>query len=60
MAAVLIDKDIAPALGDIRLLGKGDSIFLRHGWTSRRDGARYADAVMAAVMRGADVRWLRR
>lgn len=60
MASVLIDKDSAPALGDIRLLGKGDSIFLRNGWTSRRDGTRYADAVMSAVMRGADVRWVRR
>lgn len=60
MTSVLIDKNSAPALGDVRLLGKGDSIFLRKGWTERRDGSRYADAVMAAVTRGADVRWLRR
>ncbi|QBZ73402.1 hypothetical protein SEA_HEATHER_32 [Streptomyces phage Heather] len=60
MASVLIDKGSAPPLGDVRLLGSGDSIFLRKGWTERTDGARYADAVMSAVARGADVRWIRR
>jgi hypothetical protein len=60
VASVLIDKDSAPPLGDLRLMGQGDSIFLRKGWTERKDGARYADAVMTAVARGADVRWLRR
>lgn len=60
MASILIGPDKAPALGDVRTLGQGDSIFLRKGWADRRDGGRYAEAISAAVLRGADVRWVRR
>lgn len=60
MASIPIGPDKAPALGDVRALGAGDSIFLRKGWGDRRDAGRYADAICAAIARGADVRWVRR
>ena len=49
----------APALGDIRALGEGDTVWLRHGVESRRDWGRYLDALSSAITRGVDVRWIR-
>lgn len=50
-----VDKDHAPALGDIRALGAGDAIVLRPEAVQRKDWGRYADAIAAAVSRGAEV-----
>lgn len=60
MTSVLITRDSAPPLGDLRALGAGDSIFIRKGAFDRKDAGRYADAVSSAVSRGADVRWVKR
>jgi hypothetical protein len=57
--AVRISATVAPALGDIRALGPGDWISLAEGATARKDWPRYADAILVAVTRGADVRWVR-
>jgi hypothetical protein len=56
MAEVLITTKSAPALGDVRTLGTGDTVYMVTGWTARKDAPRYLDAVSAAVTRGADVR----
>jgi hypothetical protein len=50
----------APALGDLRALGAGHTVWVYEGAEKRADWARYADAIGAAVLRGADVRWVRR
>lgn len=50
---------IAPALGDVRALGEGDTVWLTPESVQRDDWPRYADAMMVAVSRGADVRWAR-
>lgn len=55
--AVKVTRKTAPALGDIRMLGVGDRIILGEGATERRDWPRYAEAIMTAVTRGAEVRW---
>ncbi|MDN3259585.1 hypothetical protein QWJ26_07105 [Streptomyces sp. CSDS2] len=49
----------APALGDIRGLGQGDTLWLEPEVWNRRDWGRYVDAVAHAVCRGADARWAR-
>ncbi|WP_330174535.1 hypothetical protein OG875_13875 [Streptomyces sp. NBC_01498] len=49
----------APALGDVRGLGRGDTLWLEAGARDRRDWGRYVDAVAQAVHRGADARWAR-
>lgn len=54
-----ITGDYAPALGDVRAMGAGDIVALGEGATGRRDWPRYAEAIMAAVSKGAEVRWLR-
>lgn len=46
----------APALGDIRRLGAGDSIEVHSDAHMRKDWPRYADAIAVAVTRGAGVR----
>jgi len=57
VSAVRITGKTAPALGDVRSLGKGDWITLGDGATERRDWPRYAEAIMVAVTKGAEVRW---
>lgn len=58
-----MDKQIsdtnAPAMGDIRLMGAGDTLWLISSAKARKDWPRYTDAIGAAVTRGADVRWVR-
>ncbi len=46
----------APALGDIRSLGRGDAVVVYRAATERRDWARYWEAVGVAVSRGAVLR----
>lgn len=50
----------APALGDVRAMGEGDTVALGEGAVQRRDWPRYAEAILVAVSRGAEVRWLRK
>lgn len=49
----------APAIGDIRTMGEGDVIWLHANVESRKDWPRYADALITAVTRGAEVRRIR-
>lgn len=51
-----IDTRRAPALGDVRALGRGDTVWLTPGSTKRIDWARYAEAIAIAITRGAEVR----
>lgn len=46
----------APALGDVRTMGPGDTIWLGPGVETRRDWPRYADAIVQAITRGAEAR----
>ncbi|AUG87301.1 hypothetical protein HOS59_gp37 [Streptomyces phage Rowa] len=55
---MILSADSAPALGDIRQAGRGVTIWLREGVNSRKDWPRYADALMVALTRGADIRWV--
>jgi hypothetical protein len=56
---VIVSADSAPALGDVRTLGEGSTIYLRPDVKSRKDWGRYQDAIAQAVGRGVDVRWVR-
>lgn len=47
----------APAMGDIRALGSAHTIWIAPEARSRADWARYMDAIMVALTRGADIRW---
>lgn len=49
----------APALGDLRNAGEGDTIWVMPFARQRKDWGRYQDAIAQAVSRGADVRWFR-
>ncbi|QPB09792.1 hypothetical protein CPT_Shady_031 [Streptomyces phage Shady] len=46
----------APALGDVRNMGEGDTLWLHANVNQRADWSRYADAIACAVSRGAEVR----
>lgn len=46
----------APALGDVRQMGKGDTLWLHANVEQREDWGRYADAIAAAVGHGAEIR----
>ena len=54
---MFIGPDYAPALGDVRTLKPGDTVYLKPGATDRRDWSRYADALTNAITRGASVVW---
>lgn len=56
----VIRKDHAPALGNVRELGRGDTIVIVNGASVRPDWARYLDAIGQAVTNGADVRQVKR
>ncbi|GAB2572598.1 hypothetical protein GCM10027168_01780 [Streptomyces capparidis] len=56
----MVTADAAPALGDMRRMGRGDTVWLTPGAERRADWSRCVDAATAALMRGADVRWCRR
>jgi hypothetical protein len=59
MASVRVSKDSAPALGDLRLMGDGDTLRLETDVRDRRDWGRYLFVIAEAVARGAEVRWPR-
>jgi hypothetical protein len=48
-----------PAMGDVRALGDGDTVWLEPAIREGKEWSRYVDAVRHAVTRGADVRWIR-
>jgi hypothetical protein len=48
-----------PAMGDVRLMGEGDTLWLEPPIRESAEWCRYVDAVRHAVSRGADVRWVR-
>lgn len=54
----LLSLEAGPALGDIRLMGAGDVVWLAEGVEERKDWGRYLDALASAVTRGAEVRWV--
>jgi hypothetical protein len=47
----------APALGDVRALTSGDTVFIVKGATDRGDWGRYLDALGVAITRGASITW---
>lgn len=55
---MIISATRAPAMGDIRALGKDSVILLRPSAKSRPDWGRYQDAIAQAIGRGASVHWL--
>ncbi|QAX93285.1 hypothetical protein HOV11_gp29 [Streptomyces phage Vash] len=55
---MFIGPDYAPALGDVRALNAGDTVYLKPGANDRKDWARYADALTTALTRGASVVWV--
>jgi hypothetical protein len=48
-----------PAMGDVRQMGAGDTLWLDPAIRDGKEWSRFVDAVRHAVTRGADVRWLR-
>ncbi len=56
----LINKAAAPALGDVRTMGRGDVLIIVHDAPQRLDWPRYLDAIGQAITNGAEVRQLRR
>lgn len=48
-----------PAMGDIRAMRRGQTLWILADAPERKDWPRYGDAIAAAVMRGVDVRWNR-
>jgi hypothetical protein len=53
-----ITATTAPALGDVRAMGTGETVWLVRGAETRKDWPRYADAIGGAASRGADIRWV--
>ena len=58
MTDKMITATSAPALGDVRAYGTGDTVWLAPDARSRKDFGRYVDALAAALSRGADIRWM--
>jgi hypothetical protein len=56
---IVVSVRSAPALGDIRAMGKGETVWLTEGVESRKDWGRYLDALSSAITRGVEVRWIR-
>jgi hypothetical protein len=54
-----IGRLVAPAMGDVRAMGVGDTIWITPEAPLRADWSRYADALTVALLRGADIRWAR-
>lgn len=55
MTIHIITATSAPALGDIRRAGVGDWVVVRRSATERKDFAKYWEAVVVALKRGAVV-----
>lgn len=60
MTILMISDAMAPAIGDIRAAGKGDTILVRQASTERRDWPTYWAAVGTAWRRGAVVSLMNR
>lgn len=54
----IISAENAPALGDIRRLGAGNTVWIRPDAPKRGDWGRYLDGLAMAIGNGADVRWI--
>jgi hypothetical protein len=54
-----LSVEAGPALGDIRTMGRGDTVVLDPGVEGRMDWGRYLDALASALSRGVEVRWHR-
>jgi hypothetical protein len=54
-----ISVEAGPALGDVRAMGRGDTVVLVDGVDGRKDWGRYLDALTSALSRGVEVRWHR-
>jgi hypothetical protein len=54
----VISRDSAPAMGDIRAMGQGETLWLAADASQRRDWPRYVDAIGCAITRGIEVRRL--
>ena len=54
MSAQRICAAHAPAIGDVRQMGAGDTIVLADDATARPDFPRYMDAIGIALARGAE------
>lgn len=52
---ITITKTQAPALGDVRALGRGDVAYVDHDTNQRKDWGRIVEALAAAVSKGASV-----
>lgn len=50
-----ISPDAAPAIGDIREADAACTIYLKPGATQRADWPRYADGIISAIAKGANV-----
>lgn len=55
----MITPESAPALGDTRTLGEGDTVWIAPAARQRKDWSRQVEAIAAAVSKGAEVRWMR-
>lgn len=59
MADLKIKAGVLPAMGDVRVMGDGDTLWLERPIRESAEWCRYVDAVRHAMSRGADVRWTR-
>ena len=50
-----VRADYTPPLGDLRVMGLGDQIWVYPGASNSKDWSRLQDAIGAAVARGAEV-----
>lgn len=55
---VVIDSRTAPALGALRALEAGRTVYLRPSVKERADWPRYIDALASALAHGVSVRWV--
>lgn len=58
MSDLMITTTSAPAMGDVRALGKGDTVWLAPDADTRKDWGRWTDAIASAVSHGANVIWM--
>ncbi len=54
----MITRESALALGDLMLMGPGDTLWIAPDAPQRKDWSRYVALAAGAICRGADVRWM--
>lgn len=54
----VLSADAGPAMGDVRAMSRGQTLWIVPDARERADWPRYGDAIAAAVMRGVDVVWV--